>query len=79
MERKRDILARDRTQLANERTLLAYMRTTLTFLVLGGFLIKFLSSKYCIILAWLSILFGMILFLYGVRRYFSYKERINER
>ena len=74
---RRDYLAQDRTHLANERTLLAYWRTALAFLVLGAFLIKFVPSIYFIILALISILFGIALFIYGTARHIKYKEKIN--
>lgn len=76
---RRDYLAHDRTHLANERTLLAYWRTALAFLILGGFLIKFISSIYFIILALISIFFGVILFIYGIARYLEYRKKINNR
>jgi putative membrane protein len=76
---KRDYLAKDRTYLANERTILAYWRTALAFLIFGAFLIKFLPSIYIIILALVSIFFGIILFIYGTARYFRYKEKINSK
>ncbi len=76
---RRDYLAQDRTHLANERTLLAYWRTALAFLVLGAFLIKFLPSIRYITLALVSILFGVVLFIYGTVRHLKYKEKINPR
>jgi len=76
---RRDYLAQDRTHLANERTLLAYWRTTLSFLVLGAFLIKFLPSIYSMMLASISILFGIVLFIYGTMKHLKYKEKINNR
>ncbi|MDP2909044.1 MAG: DUF202 domain-containing protein [Nanoarchaeota archaeon] len=78
---RRDYLAQDRTHLANERTLLAYWRTGLAFLVLGAFLIKFLplNSIPSITLALISILFGVVLFIYGTVRHLKYKEKINNR
>lgn len=74
---KRDNLADERTHLANERTLLAYWRTSLAFLVSGAFLIKFVPSVYFIILAVASILFGIVLFIYGTARHIKYKKKIN--
>jgi putative membrane protein len=76
---RRDYLAKDRTYLANERTILSYWRTALAFLIFGAFLIKFLLSTYVIILAFVSIFFGIILFIYGTARYFKYKEKINHK
>lgn len=76
---RRDYLAQDRTHLANERTLLAYWRTALAFLVLGAFLIKFFPSVHSITLGLISILFGVVLFIYGNVRHLKYKEKINNR
>jgi len=76
---RRDYLSQDRTHLANERTLLAYWRTALAFLVLGAFVIKFLPSTPFIILALISVLIGVVLFIYGTARYIKYKDKINNR
>ena len=76
---RRDYLAQDRTYLANERTLLAYWRTSLAFFVLGAFLIKFLPSISFIIIAIISIIFGIGLFVYGTKRFLHYKEKIEVR
>jgi len=75
----RDYLARDRTHLANERTLLAYWRTALAFLILGPFIIKFFPSTESTILAIISIIFGIGLFIYGTIRFHKYKEHIHKR
>jgi len=74
-----DYLARDRTHLANERTLLAYWRTALAFLVSGAFIIKFSSSIYLMVLALVSVLFGVELFIYSIIKCFKYKAKINQR
>ena len=76
---KEDSLAEDRTHLANKRTLLAYWRTALAFLALGAFLIKFVQTSYSVILAAMSIVFGIILFFYGPVTYARHKKRILER
>ncbi len=76
---KRDYLARDRTQLANERTLLAYWRTALAFLVLGFFLIRFIPERNFIVISSVSILFGAIMFIYGIVRYSRYRAKIKSR
>jgi putative membrane protein len=59
----RDKLAQDRTHLANERTLLAYWRTALAFIGVGLVVIKFFPKFYYIILAFISIIIGSILFI----------------
>ena len=76
---RRDYLAVDRTHLANERTLLAFWRTTLAFLILGAFLLKFFPSASAIMLAMASIVFGGILFVLSIGRYFWYKQKIDKR
>lgn len=73
----RDRLAKERTHFANERTLLAYWRTALAFFALGAFLIKFIPQKHFIFIAVISIIFGIGLFFCGVKKFFSYKNRIN--
>ena len=75
---RRDRLARDRTHLANERTMLAYSRTGLAFAVSGAFLIKFFPSKYLMLLAFTTILVGLILFTYGIVRYIKLRREIDE-
>jgi len=73
-------LAKDRTLLANERTLLAYWRTSLSFLLLGTFLIKFVSSDIFLVLGIASLFFGIVLFIFSLFRYSSLKEKIrNEK
>lgn len=74
----RENLARERTHLANERTLLAYWRTALAFFVLGAFLIKFIPQKHPIVIAVISIIFGFGLFFYGLKKFLSWKDRINK-
>lgn len=74
-----DSLAEDRTHLANKRTLLAYWRTALAFIALGAFLIKFVQTSYSLVLAFVSIAFGIILFIYGPVTYTKHKKRIIER
>lgn len=76
---RRDYLAQDRTHLANERTILAYWRTALAFLLLGAFLIKFIPSIYSTTLAFISLFFGIVLFIYSIVRYLKYKAKINNR
>ena len=76
---RRDYLAQDRTHLANERTLLAYWRTGLACIISGAFLLKFFSSIYAIITSLIVMILGTGLFVYGTRRFFAYKEKINKR
>lgn len=76
---RRDRLAQDRTNLANERTFLAYGRTALAFLALGAFLIKFVPAISFTITGLVSILFGVVIFVYSIVKYIKYKEKINRR
>ena len=76
--KKRVRLAQDRTHLANERTLLAYWRTALAFLALGAFLIRFIPSENFLSLGIITILFGIVLFLYGIIKYFKHKKTIDD-
>lgn len=76
---KIDFHAKYRTLLANERTLLSYWRTSLACWGLGAFLIRLVPSKFSYFLAIGSIIFGTILFGYGIFRYFKLKEEINNK
>ena len=75
---KRDYLAQTRTHLANERTLLAYWRTGLTFLLAGAALIKFFPDRDFMLLATISIFFGIVLFIFSFFRYFSFKKQVDK-
>lgn len=79
MVRRGDSLAEDRTHLANKRTLLAYWRTALAFIALGAFMIKFIQTKYSVVLAFISIAFGVVLFIYGPFTYRKHKRNIINR
>ena len=76
---KNDFLAVDRTHLANERTFLAYSRTALAFLVSGSILIKFYPTSWLMIIGVGSIIFGILLFLYGIKKHIDWKKRIDKR
>jgi len=78
-ENKQVILAKDRTHLANERTLLAYWRTALAFFGAGVLVLKFFPDGFYVTLGELSIVFGIILFIYGTIWFFIYKKRINNK
>lgn len=73
----RDKLAIDRTVLANERTLLAYIRTALTFLVVGGTCVKFLVAPPLRIVGYAFIVVGVLLFLFGAKRFYTMDNRIS--
>ena len=68
-------LARERTFLANERTLMAFWRTALTCLVTALIILKFFNS-YSYLGAAVFILLGVILAVYGTKRYFSCRKKI---
>ena len=55
----------DRTNLAIDRTLLAYLRTSLTIIVVGISFIKIFDGPVLSILGWLSIIFSLVLLVYG--------------
>jgi putative membrane protein len=77
-ESRRYYLAQTRTHLANERTLLAYWRTALTFLLTGAALIKFFPDFDFTSLASISIIIGILLFVFSFVRYFSFKKKVNK-
>lgn len=65
----RDHLALDRTILANERTLLAYVRTAFTVFVVGLTFIKFFDDLFFIMVGFLFIPLGLLVFVIGIRKY----------
>ena len=73
----RDRLAIDRTHLANERTLLAYVRTAFMLLIAGATAIKALpADRAAVISGWLLAGAGLIVGLFGVRRFLAMRRRI---
>ncbi|HEY3393756.1 MAG TPA: DUF202 domain-containing protein [Lacipirellulaceae bacterium] len=76
----RDHLALDRTRLANERTLLAYIRTAFMLIVAGATALKlFVETPAVVITAWLFIVMGVIVAVFGAWRFESVRRRINQR
>ncbi len=65
----RDYLAADRTQLANERTLLAYYRTALTLFIAGATFVQFFGNLLMVVVGWIFIPLGFLVFIIGVVRY----------
>ncbi len=65
----RDWLALDRTVLANERTFLAYCRTSLTLILAGLTFIRFFGHEAWAATGYGFIIFGLVVFTYGYRRY----------
>jgi len=75
-----DYLAGDRTHLANRRTLLAYWRTSLAFMGVGAFLIKsYPSQSFIVTSSIVSIIFGILIFIYGTYWYGKVKKHIKDR
>jgi putative membrane protein len=76
----RDQLALDRTRLANERTLLAYIRTAFMLLVAGATALKlFVETPAVVVTAWLFIVAGVIVGVFGTWRFESMRRLINAR
>ena len=66
----RDCLALERTTLANERTFLAYARTAVMVFVTGITVFKvFPEFLIAFILGWGAVLFSIILFFVGLKKY----------
>lgn len=74
---ERTDLAIERTKLANERTLLAYIRTALTFFAGAAALIEvFSKSRKLEITAYIAIVFGIVLLVCGIYRFYQSKKAI---
>lgn len=65
----RDTLALERTKLANERTLFSYIRTSLYLLTVGIGIIEIESIRNLIVISYICLLSGIILFFMGLFRY----------
>jgi putative membrane protein len=65
-----------RTHLSNERTLLSYWRTGLSFFVLGAFLVRFFDNIGWMIAGATSLVFGAVLFFYGIYRFARRRKKI---
>lgn len=65
----RDHLALERTKLANERTLFSYIRTSLYLLTAGIGIFQFEDMAHLHGLAWICIIFSVILFFLGIIRF----------
>jgi len=68
--------SKTRTYFSNERTLLSYWRTGLSFFVLGAFLIRFFDSVAWVIAGAVSLVFGAVLFFYGIYRFAKRSKKI---
>ena len=74
----RDYLAADRTTLANERTFLAYIRTGLTLFVAGVTFIHFFDPAMIVILGWIFVPLGIVVFVIGAMRYKKMQSLLRE-
>ena len=68
--------SKTRTFFSNERTLLSYWRTGLSFFVLGAFLIRFFDAAAWVIAGAISLVFGAVLFFYGIYRFTRRSRKI---
>lgn len=68
--------SKTRTHFSNERTLLSYWRTGLSFFVLGAFLVRFFDEILWVVSGFVSLVFGAILFFYGIYRFAKIKRQI---
>lgn len=66
----RDRLALLRTKLASERTLFAYIRTSLYLLTAGIGILEIKSVEHLKIIAYVSLLFSVLLFIAGLWKYY---------
>ncbi|QFU77052.1 DUF202 domain-containing protein [Halioglobus maricola] len=79
MDSIRDSLALERTRLANERTLLAYVRTGLSLIAAAAVLFQFFSSQHThVAMAWLLLVFGAVVLVVGVYRFYSVRSYLNQ-
>ena len=75
----RDHLAYDRTELALERTMLAYLRTVFLLLTTGITVIKLLGNDPFFLILGITLLPAAILiFAFGVRRFFLFRESLTK-
>ena len=73
----RDHLVFDRTNLANERTFLAYIRTALTLFVSGVSFIQFFTTTIIVIIGWLFIPLGILIFTKGIMNYIERNKKLS--
>lgn len=73
----KDYLAAHRTLLANDRTQLSYVRTSLTLFIAGVTFIKFFGSQIFIVIGWVFIPAGILVFLIGIYKYLHVRGLIH--
>lgn len=71
-----DYLAIERTNLANIRTLFAYLRTSLYLLTAGIGILQIKSISRLSGLAWICIIAGILLFIFGFIHYIRIKRQL---
>lgn len=72
----RDYLALARTRLANERTLFSYVRTSLYLLTAGIGILEIKSIEHLKIIAYLSLIFSVFLFIIGLLKFYQLKRQL---
>lgn len=72
----RDKLAVQRTILANQRTLLSFFTGALAVAVAGVTLIRFFEGHWAHWAGWAFLPMSAVLFIYGLKNYFSHKRVI---
>jgi putative membrane protein len=72
----RDVMAIERTIMANERTFLSFWRTALTLIIAGITFIKFFKGEVYVILGWIFIPTGVVIFIQGIRVYHRMRKAI---
>jgi uncharacterized membrane protein YidH (DUF202 family) len=73
---RRHYFARIRTQLANERTLMSYYRASLAMVGLSAFIFKFYEQKVFYVVSGIFLVMGISLAVYGVMRYYRFKDKL---
>lgn len=77
MEKKRNDLAKIRTNLANSRTLLSYVRTGLAMFGVAAFLFKFYVNDIVQILSGVVAIVAVAIFILGWMQYKKAQKKID--
>lgn len=78
LAQNRTDLAKDRTLLANQRTFLSYMRTALAVAALAVLIFKFAPIAIGVPFGTITLVFALILILYGIKSYQLMDRKIKE-
>lgn len=73
----RDYLALERTRLANERTLFSYVRISLYLLTVGLGIFEIESIRHLRMMAWICVAISVVLFVFGIYKYYRLKKYLN--